>query len=54
MEAAACLSETVGISKACSALAVPRSSYYRAQAPKEEQKPRPKPVHALSALPRPK
>jgi putative transposase len=47
IEAAASLSEPVGISQACCSLAVPRSSYYRAQAPKQEVKPRPKPVHAL-------
>lgn len=41
------LAHQVGISAACRALDVPRSSYYRAQQPKKEMQPRPAPARAL-------
>lgn len=39
----------VGVVAACAALGVSRASYYRAQQPKLEPKPRPRPARALSA-----
>lgn len=42
------LSQQIGVSAACQALGVPRSSYYRAQRPKPEATTRPKPQRALS------
>jgi len=42
------LSRRVGVSAACEALAIPRSSFYRAQQPKKEPKSRPTPQRALS------
>ena len=48
MPVATQLAEQVGVSAACGALAVPRSSFYRAQRPKAERKPRPAPVRALN------
>jgi len=48
MKAAKQLSEQVGIACACRSLGVPRSSFYRAQQPKREPKPRPTPQRALS------
>ena len=48
MEAATTLSEHIGKLKACRVLSFPRSSYYHAQQPKAEPKPRPKPPRALS------
>jgi putative transposase len=47
MKAAGQLSKRVGVSAACRALGVPRSSFYRAQQPKREPKPRPTPERAL-------
>jgi putative transposase len=47
MEATNQLSERVGVSAACRALGVPRSSFYRARQPKCEPKPRPMPERAL-------
>lgn len=47
--AAESLAEAVGVSRACEALAVPRSTLYRARQPKPEPKSRPTPSHALSA-----
>jgi putative transposase len=41
------LSERVGVSAACQALGVPRSSFYRARQPKSDPKPRPTPERAL-------
>lgn len=54
IQAAAELATTQGITTACAALAVPRSSFYRAQAapqaaPEPEPAPRPAPPRALSA-----
>jgi putative transposase len=48
MKAAEQLSERTGVSAACAALGVPRSSFYRAQQPKSEPKPRPTPERALT------
>jgi putative transposase len=42
------LGEVVGVSAACRALGVPRSSLYRARQSQEERVPRPKPERALS------
>lgn len=42
------LSRHIGVSAACQSLGVPRSSFYRAQQPKKEAKPRPTPQRALS------
>ena len=42
------LSQHVGVSAACQALSVPRSSFYRARLPKKEAQPRPTPQRALS------
>ncbi len=47
MKAANQLSQQVGVSAACQALGVPRSSLYRARQPKCEPKPRPTPERAL-------
>jgi len=47
MNAAHQLSERVGVSSACQALGVPRSSFYRAQRPKRAPRPRPTPERAL-------
>ena len=48
MEATEQLSSEAGVSAACQALAVPRSSLYRAKQPKQAAKPRPAPPRALS------
>ena len=48
MKAANQLSARVGVSAACLALGVPRSSLYRARQPKREPKPRPTPERALT------
>ena len=48
MKATEQLSSEAGVSAACEALAVPRSSYYRARQPKQAAKPRPTPQRALS------
>ena len=48
MPVATQLAEHVGVSAACRALAVPRSSFFRARRPKAERKPRPAPVRALN------
>lgn len=48
MQAAEELGAVVGISAACRALGVPRSSLYRARRPKLESPPRPTPARALS------
>ena len=42
------LSQRVGVSRACRALDMPRSSLYRSRQPRQEPKPRPTPPHALS------
>lgn len=42
------LAAHIGVSAACQSLGVPRSSYYRAQQPKQETRPRPTPHQALS------
>lgn len=47
MEEAAALSEEVGVSAACQAYSIPRSSFYAAQQPRERSAPRP-PPRALS------
>jgi putative transposase len=47
MSAVTQLSECVGVSAACRALGVPRSSFYRARHPKRDPKPRPTPERAL-------
>ena len=47
MKAANQLSEHVGVTSACQALGVPRSSFYRARQPKRDPKPRPTPERAL-------
>jgi putative transposase len=47
MSAVTQLSERVGVSAACRALGVPRSSFYRARQPKRDPKPRPTPERAL-------
>jgi putative transposase len=47
MKAAEQLSAHVGVSAACEALGVARSSFYRAQQPKRDPKPRPTPERAL-------
>jgi putative transposase len=47
MKAAKQLSERVGVSAACQALGVPRSTFYRARQPKHDPKPRPTPERAL-------
>jgi putative transposase len=47
MSAVTQLSECVGVSAACRALGVPRSSFYRARQPKRDPKPRPTPERAL-------
>ncbi len=39
MEATTTLSETVGVQTACSALNLPRATYYRHQAPEPELRP---------------
>lgn len=50
MEATTTLSETVGVQAACSALNLPRATYYRHQAPEPgPAKPRPQPPLALRA-----
>jgi putative transposase len=48
MEATEQLAPEAGVSAACQALAVPRSSLYRARQPKQATKPRPAPQRALS------
>jgi putative transposase len=48
IEAVEALGEDVGVSQACGALSVPRSSVYRARLPKAEPAPRPTPERALS------
>ena len=48
IQAAEELGQKVGVSSACRALAVPRSSVYRARRPKPAAKPRPTPERALS------
>ena len=48
IEAAEELGERIGVSAACRALGVPRSSLYRARKPKEPAAPRPTPERALS------
>jgi hypothetical protein len=53
IESAEALSEQVGRQAACQALGLPRSSFYRAQAPEadqqaQRQQARPKPDRALS------
>jgi putative transposase len=47
-KAAGQLSSETSVSAACEALAVPRSSYYRARQPKQAARPRPTPQRALS------
>jgi len=47
MKAADRLSRQVGVSAACQALGVPRSTFYRARQPKRGPKPRPTPARAL-------
>jgi putative transposase len=42
------LAQQSGVSAACQSLGVPRSSFYRAQQPKKEPRPRPTPQRALS------
>jgi len=49
IEAAEELGETIGVSRACRVLSVPRSSLYRAQKPKEVPSPRPTSPRALSS-----
>jgi len=49
IEAAKEVGESAGVSAACRALSVPRSSVYRARRPKEPAAPRPTPDRALSA-----
>ena len=49
IEAAEELGEMVGVSKACRALGVPRSSLYRARKPKPASSPRPAPPRAMGA-----
>lgn len=48
IQAAEELAQSVGVSAACRALSVPRSSLYRARKPKEAPAPRPTPKRALS------
>jgi putative transposase len=48
MKASEQLCAEAGVSAACQALAVPRSSYYRAQQPKPKATPRPMPQRALN------
>ena len=48
MKASEQLSGEEGVSAACQALAVPRSSYYRAQQPKPKATPRPTPQRTLN------
>ena len=48
MKAAKELAAQSTVSAACESLGVPRSSYYRAQRPKQEPKPRPTPERALT------
>jgi len=48
IQAAEELGEVIGISAACQALSVPRSSLYRARQPKKDPSPRPTPPRALS------
>jgi len=48
MQGLAYLIPLVGVVAACTALGVSRAGYYRAQQPKREPKPRPRPVRALS------
>lgn len=38
----------LGVKATCTALGVPRASYYRARRPRPERKPRPKPARALA------
>lgn len=49
IEAAEALGESIGLSKACHVLGVPRSSVYRARKEAAEPAPRPRPERALSA-----
>lgn len=48
METSKELSKHIGVSAACEALGVPRSSFYRSQQPKKEPAPRPAPERALN------
>jgi putative transposase len=48
MTSSAQLGWDVGVSAACQALGVPRSSFYRARQPKQEPEPRAAPQRALS------
>jgi putative transposase len=48
MQASEQLSQLAGVTVACQALGVPRSSFYRARQPKKEAQPRPTPQRALS------
>jgi putative transposase len=48
IQAAEQLAKTVGVSQACRALGIPRSSYYYARQPQQEPAPRPTPERALS------
>jgi putative transposase len=50
IEAAEALAETVGVSRACRVLGVPRSSLYRTRKPRRAGAPRPTPPRALSEL----
>jgi putative transposase len=47
VKAANQLSQQIGVSAACQALGVPRSTFYRARQPKRDPKPRPTPERAL-------
>jgi len=46
------LANTIGVSRACEVLGVPRSSFYRARQPHPEPAPRPSPARALTATER--
>jgi len=50
IEAAEGLGKRVGVSQACQALGVPRSSLYRARKPRPQPSPRPTPSRALSPV----
>ena len=50
IQAAEKLGKEVGVSSACRALGVPRSSVYRARRPKPATRPRPTPERALSPV----
>ena len=49
IQAAEELGKTIGVSRACEVLGVPRSSLYQARQPKKSPAPRPTPERALSA-----